>query len=111
MNKKIKEYITVEEAYNELVKPLTKYAERRVYSIDRALEAVQDAFVKAVEYKQKKPEAKISRYVLYRQTARACKKINQQAKELSWSEEQITQNEGEQYEKQRGQARPGPKEY
>src|SRR6185436_8148745 len=107
MNKKRIEYQSVEEAYNELVKSLTYYATKHVYSVDRALDAVQDAFVKTVEYKQKRPEAKLSKFILYREVARACRRINQEHKEISWSHEQILEHEEHSVEKKRGQIRPG----
>lgn len=101
----------MEEAYNELVKSLTYYATKHVYSVDRAPDAVQDAFVKTLEYKEKKPEAKLNRFILYREVARACRRINQDHKEDNWSHEEILNHEKYAVEKERGQVRPGLEKY
>lgn len=80
MKKKL--YDSLDEAYKELVGPLTEYARKHLANKDLAIDAVHDAFQKRIEYELGHPGIKTSRYLMYRETIRACRRINRKEKEL-----------------------------
>jgi hypothetical protein len=69
-------YETIEEAYRDLVGPLSRYASSHLHKPDECIDAVHDAFTKTVEYARKHTDRRISKYVLYRETIRACRRRN-----------------------------------
>lgn len=73
---KKKVYDNAEEAYAMLFGPLQKFARSKLYRPDLAIDAVHDAFERALVYLSKKPEAKLSAFILFRETIRACRRIN-----------------------------------
>jgi DNA-directed RNA polymerase specialized sigma24 family protein len=75
-------YDSIEKAYTDLVMPLSRYAAQHLYRKDEAIDAVHDAFTKAAEYVSKNKERRISRYVLYRETIRACRRRNKKSVEV-----------------------------
>lgn len=74
---------TLDEAYRELVTPLTNYARKHLANKDLAIDAVHDAFAKRAEYELRKPGRKINRFLLYRETIRACRRLNQKQYQLT----------------------------
>lgn len=77
-----KSFDTLDEAYKELVVPLTQFAKKHLANKDLAIDAVHDAFGKALEHVAKHPEARIRRYLMYRETIRACRRMNQKNHQL-----------------------------
>lgn len=67
----------IDDAYRELLPALIDYASRRLKRKDSAHDAAHDAFVKTLEYLSRHPGNKISKFLLYRETARACRRLNQ----------------------------------
>lgn len=75
---------SLDEAYRELVPGLINFASRHIYSRSYAIDAVHDAFVKAQIYLNK-PEnkgKKVSSFLLQRETARACRRLNKYSREV-----------------------------
>ena len=74
----MKTYDTLDEAYRELFPRLVNIAKRHIYNQDFAQDAVQDAFIKTVEYtkKPKNKGRKISGFIVARELMRACRRIN-----------------------------------
>lgn len=77
-----KKYLTVSEAYKDLFGPLTKYAKTKLYQKDNAQDAAQEAFVRTLRYREKHPDTEISKFILYRETARACRRLNKSSYEI-----------------------------
>jgi DNA-directed RNA polymerase specialized sigma24 family protein len=77
-------YDTLDEAYRELVPSLVAYAKKHIYNRDFAIDAVQDAFVKAQIYLNKPKNAgkKVSGFLLKRETIRACRRLNKYSVEV-----------------------------
>ena len=73
---------TLEEAYKALVPSLVSYASKHIYNRDYAIDAVQDAFVKAQIYLNKRPTARVSGFLLKREVIRACRRLNRYSVEL-----------------------------
>lgn len=73
---------TLEEAYKALVPSLVSYASKHIYNKDYAIDAVQDAFVKAQIYLSKHPGARISGFLLKREVIRACRRLNKYSIEV-----------------------------
>lgn len=67
---------TVEELYKNRFGVLTSVASRHIYNRDYAVDAVQDAFCKAVEYFNKHPEKKVRESIVIWLVLKACKKYN-----------------------------------
>lgn len=70
-------YLTVSEAYQSLFKQLKKYAQNRLAQKEDAEDAVQDAFTKTIEYQVRTGKTEVSKFILYRETARACRRLNE----------------------------------
>ena len=73
---KTKYYTDIELAYKELVGPLSLYARKHLACKDHAFDAVHEAFTKTVIHANSNPTHKISSFILYRETIRACRRIN-----------------------------------
>ena len=73
---KTSSYVSFEEAYKELVVPLSHVTSTRLFNPDFAIDAVQDAFTKVVEYLKKNPGKRISKFLLTREAIRACRRLN-----------------------------------
>lgn len=71
-----KTYNNLDEAYKDLVDSMTNTARRHIFNTDYAIDAVHDAFTKTVEYVSKKPDTKISEFIIQRELMRACRRIN-----------------------------------
>ena len=80
---KNKSYETLDEAYIALFTRLVRYATSHLSRSDQSVDAVHGAFEKALEYINKKPGAKISEFILYRETMRACRRLNKETPFLS----------------------------
>lgn len=74
MPKYKKSFTSMDDAYRSLVPHLTSYARKHLISTDEALDAVHTAFTKALKYFQK--NKKVNAYIMFREVARACKKMN-----------------------------------
>lgn len=72
----------VESIYKARMNSFLALASRHVYNKDYAIDAVQDACVKAVEYFKKNPERKVREQVMRWLILKSCKKINKYSKEI-----------------------------
>ena len=79
----MKGYNNIDDAYSALVGPLKYYASQHIFNKDYAIDAVHDAFQKALEYVSKHPKTRISAFLLRRETARACRRLNKYSREIS----------------------------
>ncbi len=73
---------SVESIYKARMNSFLDLASRHVYNKDHAIDAVQDAMVKAVEYFKKNPDRKVREQVLRWLILKSCKKINRHSKEI-----------------------------
>ena len=73
---KSKTYQNLEDAYTELIGPLSRYDGNHLARKDYAYDAAHEAFFKALIYINKNKGAKISSFLLFRETIRACRRIN-----------------------------------
>lgn len=72
-------------------------ASRHVFNKDHAVDAVQDAVVKTVEYFKKNPDRKIREQIVRWQVLKACKRINKYSKEIPYglmNESYVEQDDG-----------------
>lgn len=67
---------TLDEAYRALTPSLVSYAQGHIFNRSYAIDAVHDAFVKAQVYINKNPGKHISGFLLKREVARACRRLN-----------------------------------
>ena len=68
---------TVDEAYKALMPKLMSLARQHLIRSDDAIDAAHNAFSKILEYRDKhKKETKISSFLLFRETLRACRRLN-----------------------------------
>lgn len=74
----------VESIYKARMNSFLALASRHVYNKDYAIDAVQDACVKAVEYFKKNPERKVREQVMRWLILKSCKKINKYSKEIPY---------------------------
>ena len=72
----------VESIYKARMNSFLALASRHVYNKDFAIDAVQDACVKAVEYFKKNPERKVREQIMRWLILKSCKKINKYSKEI-----------------------------
>ena len=91
-----KSYDTIEEAYKELRGPLIKYAQKHLAQKEDAEDAVQEAFVKGLKYMDKGTSGprSLNKFLLFRETARACRRLNQSRKESTAPECVLVRLEG-----------------
>lgn len=74
----------VESIYKARMSSFLALASRHVYNKDYAIDAVQDACVKAVEYFKKNPERKVREQIMRWLILKSCKKINKYSKEIPY---------------------------
>lgn len=80
-----KQYFTdVESIYKARFNSFLALASRHVYNKDYAVDAVQDAMVKAVEYFAKNPHRKVREQIMRWLILKSVKKINKYSKEIPW---------------------------
>lgn len=75
MNESIK-YANVEDAYKILSPILFKYAANQLIDRDNAIDAVNSAFIKVLEWKKRNPKGHISHNIIYRLVLRQCRLLN-----------------------------------
>lgn len=80
-------------AYKLRFGALMSTAYRHVYNKDLAVDAVHDAFVKAVEYFNKNKERKVRENILHWLVIKSCKKINKFSREVPYG--LFRENEGD----------------
>ncbi len=87
----------VESIYKARMNSFLALASRHVYNKDYAIDAVQDACVKAVEYFKKNPDRKVREQVMRWLILKSVKKINKYSKELPYglmNESYVEQDDG-----------------
>ena len=72
---------SVEDMYKCRLNSFISLAGRHLYNRDYAIDAVHDAFIRAVEYFTKNPDKKVREHIMNFHILKACKKIN---KKNSW---------------------------
>lgn len=77
---------TIDEIYRELIGPLTRYAEKHLYRKEDAQDAAHNAFIKGLEYIKRDKRRRISKFILFRETARACRRLNSTSREVPTDE-------------------------
>ena len=85
----------VEAIYRARMGSFIQIARSHLYNRDYAIDAVQDAFTKAVEYFNKNPGRKVRERVMRWLILKACKKINRHSKEISFGTAEDVHSEGE----------------
>lgn len=93
----MKEKKSLDQVYNELIGPLTRYAEKHLYRKEDAKDAAHDAFVKGLDYVGKHPDGILSKFILFREVARACRRLNKTSREIATEESafQAIENQNE----------------
>lgn len=77
---------TVEEIYEKRFNALLAVANRHVYNKDLSVDAVHDAFAKAIEYFNKNPERKVREQIMIWLVLKACKRLNKHSKEIPFGD-------------------------
>lgn len=85
-------YETIEEAYKALKPELVRYAKKKLNQKEDAEDVVGDAFICAIKYTQGKKDARISKFVLYKEVQKESYKRNKLNRELSIETLQETGN-------------------
>lgn len=80
---------TVEELYEKRFNALLAVANRHVYNKDLAVDAVHDAFAKALEYFKKNPDKKVREQIMVWLVLKACKKLNKYSAEIPFGDTRI----------------------
>lgn len=86
---------TVEHAYRNMSDVLFGVAGRHLVLADRAIDVVHNVFEKVLEYKLRKPKAKITSYLLYKKLLILCSKENRKVSPERPMTEYIEQTQGE----------------
>src|SRR5579859_318944 len=79
MAKSKKTYTSIDEAYRDLFPELVRYARRHLIRDVYAEDCVHDAFEKLLVYRVANPETKIDRFIMYKETMRACRRKNRRS--------------------------------
>lgn len=74
----------VESIYKARMGAFLALARRHLFNHDHAIDAVQNAFIKAVEYFKANPDRKVREQVIRWLVLKSCKRINKTSKEISW---------------------------
>lgn len=90
-------FLTVEDIYKARMNSFLALASRHVYNKDYAIDAVQDACVKAVIYFKEHPERKVREQIMRWLILKSCKKINKYSKEVPYGlmNESYTEQDGD----------------
>lgn len=83
MARKDERFEDVESAYRKLNSSLTIYARRNLIEQDSALDVVNDAFVKVLEWKKENPDKHVSYLMVRRKVLQACRSKNRQQRMVS----------------------------
>lgn len=83
MARKDEKYEDVETAYKRLLPALTVYARRNLIEVDSAIDVVNDAFVKVLEWKKENPDKHVSYLMVRRKVLQACRSKNRQQRMVS----------------------------
>ena len=75
---------SVDALYKARLNSFIALASRHVYNKDLAIDAVQDAMVKCVEYIKKNPDRKLRENIARWLILKSCKKINKYSKEIPY---------------------------
>lgn len=75
---------SIDAIYRARMNAFLALASRHVFNKDHAIDAVQDAMVKSVEYFKDKPDRKIREQIIRWQVLKACKRINKYSKEIPY---------------------------
>lgn len=102
---------STEELYKELIGPLTRYAEKHLYRKEDAPDAAQNAFVKGLEYVRKNPSGRLSKFILFREVARCCRRLNSTSRELATEEAGFQAIENQNERKKIGKKHTSESEY
>ncbi len=69
-------FTTLDQIYKERMNALMSTANKHIYNRDYSIDAVQEAFVKAVVYHNKHPDRNFREQIMHVLVIRACRKIN-----------------------------------
>lgn len=83
MSKKDVFYKDVDDAYRRLFSRLELYARINLIEKDNSIDAVNDAFVKVLEWEKRNPGGHISRLVIFRKVLQACRSMNRRQRMVS----------------------------